>query len=223
MGESIRITFKRKFLAGLIVTIPVVFTFLVLYSLFKFVDGILSPFLDALLDRHISGLGFIAAILCIFLVGIISTNVFGKRILGFFERIFLHIPVFKSIYTSIKQLVDAFSPENNSSFKKFVIAEYPRAGAYAFGFLTKECTVYSVGKEIILKAVYIPTNNLYMGEVILLDDKNIIYTDIPIEEGIRIILSGGIAAPSKIWESRKPADAALNFTGQLPLREGQAL
>lgn len=204
MGESIRITFKRKFLAGLIITIPVFFTVLVLASLFKFVDGILSPFFDALLDHHIAGLGFIAAVLIVFLIGIISTNVCGKRMLGYMERIFLHIPVFKSIYTAIKQLVDAFSPENSSSFKKFVIVEYPRPGAYAFGFLTKECMVRCQSSERRLKAIYIPTNNLYLGEVVLLDDASIIYTDIPIEDGIRIILSGGIAAPSKITESRGP-------------------
>lgn len=202
MDESIQITFRRKFLAGLVITIPAVFTILVLFSLFRFVDGMMSPFFDALLGRHISGLGFVAAVVSIFLVGIISTNVFGKKMLGFVERIFLHIPVFKSIYTAIKQLVDAFSPENTSSFKKFVIAEYPRPGAYAFGFLTKECSVLSDGKETNLKAVYIPTNNLYLGEVVLFDDKNIIYTDIPIEDGIKIILSGGIAAPSRIVESR---------------------
>jgi len=202
MDESIRITFKRKFLAGLIVTVPVVFTVLVLAGLFKFVDGILSPFFDFLLGMHIAGLGFISAIGIVFLIGIISTNVFGKKLLDLMEKIFLHIPVFKSIYTAIKQLVDAFSPENNSAFKRFVIVEYPRTGVYAFGFMTKECTtIRSDGREVCMKAVYIPTNNLYLGDIVLFDDKSVIYTDIPIEDGIRIILSGGIAAPSLITES----------------------
>lgn len=202
MVESIHITFKRKFLAGLIVTIPAVITIFVLVGIFRFVDGILCPFFDFFLGRHVAGLGFIAAIVIVFLIGIVSTNVFGKRVLSIIEMIFLKIPVFKSIYTSIKQLVDAFSPDNKSSFKKFVIAEYPRPGAYAFGFLTKECVVESNGNETPLKAVYIPTNNLYLGEIVLLDDKSITYTDISIEEGIKIILSGGIAAPSKILETK---------------------
>jgi uncharacterized membrane protein len=203
MEESVRITFKRKFLAGLIITVPVVFTVLVLVGLFKFVDGILSPFFDILLDRHIAGLGFITAIGIVFLIGIVSTNVFGKKMLDLMERIFLNIPVFKSIYTAIKQLVDAFSPESSSAFKRFVIVEYPRLGAYAFGFLTKECAIQSDadGQEVCMKAVYIPTNNLYLGDIVLLDDRSIIYTDIEIEEGIRIILSGGIAAPSIIAAS----------------------
>lgn len=197
MVESIHITFKRKFLAGLIVTVPAVITIFVLVGIFRFVDGILGPFFDFFLGAHIAGLGFIAAVVIIFFIGIVSTNVFGKRILGLVDRIFLKIPVFKSIYNAIKQLVDAFSPDNKSSFKKFVIAEYPRRGAYAFGFLTKECTVHN-GKENHLKAVYIPTNNLYLGEIVLLGEESITYTDISIEDGIKIILSGGIAAPSSI-------------------------
>lgn len=205
MVKSIHITFKRKFLAGLIITIPAIITIFVLVGIFRFVDGILGPFFDILLGKHIAGLGFISAIFIIFLIGIVSTNVFGKKVLAIVENIFLKIPVFKSIYTSIKQLVDAFSPENKSSFKKFVIAEYPRPGAYAFGFLTKECIVESNKKENHLKTVYIPTNNLYLGEIVLLDERSITYTDIPIEDGIKIILSGGIAAPSKIMEIKGEA------------------
>ncbi|HKN18731.1 MAG TPA: DUF502 domain-containing protein [Dissulfurispiraceae bacterium] len=218
MVEPIRVTFKRKFLAGLIVTVPVVFTVLVLAGLFKFVDGILSPLFDFLLGMHIAGLGFITAIGIVFLIGIISTNVFGKKLLDLMEKIFLNIPVFKSIYTAIKQLVDAFSPENSSAFKRFVIVEYPRPGVYAFGFMTKECAIQSDGRDICMKAVYIPTNNLYLGDIVLLDDQSIIYTDIPIEEGIRIILSGGIAAPSLITESldalkKTPADDPAHSEG----------
>ncbi|HTZ18330.1 MAG TPA: DUF502 domain-containing protein [Dissulfurispiraceae bacterium] len=202
MFDPIRITFKRKFLAGLIITVPVTLTIVVIASLFKFIDGILGQFFDMFLGRHIAGLGFITAVGIIFLVGIVSTNVFGKRVLGLVEKVFLNIPVFKSIYTALKQLVDAFSPEGHGAFKKFVIIEYPRAGCYAFGFLTDECKVRTVQGESCLKAVYIPTNNLYLGDIALLSDNSIIYTDISIEEGIRIILSGGIATPELISESK---------------------
>ena len=203
MFEPIRITFKRKFLAGLFVSIPAALTIFVIVGLFKFVDGILGQFFDYYLGRHLAGLGFIAAIVIIFIIGIISTNVFGKKLLGFIERLFLQIPVFKSIYLSVKQLVDAFSPDGKGAFKRFVIAEYPRPGSYSFGFLTNECTVRSEAGAREFKTVYIPTNNLYMGEIVLLDDKSVIYTNIPIEEGVKIIISGGIATPALIEESRE--------------------
>jgi uncharacterized membrane protein len=206
MGMSISASFKKRFIAGLFVSIPALITLLVIEWLFRFVDGILGPFYNRLLGHPTPGLGFISAIALIFVVGVISTNVFGRRIIEFFERMVLKIPVFKGFYTAVKHLVDAFSPDNkNASFKKFVIVEYPRKGLFAFGFLTKECTFKSAGDgtEKCLRAVYIPTNNLYLGEVILVGENEVFYTDIPIEEGVKIILSGGIAAPNRIGEVTK--------------------
>jgi uncharacterized membrane protein len=204
MSTSVGAAFKRKFLTGLFVSIPAVFTIFIMGKFVSFVDSLLEPFYYRVLGYHTQGLGFVSAIVAIFLIGVVSTNVFGKKIIGFFERIFTRIPVFKGFYTAIKHLVDAFSPENKSvSFKKFVIIEYPRVGAFAFGFLTKECTIRKEknGKESCLRAVYVPTNNLYLGEIVLVSESDVFYTNIPIDEGIKIILSGGIAAPNMIGEA----------------------
>lgn len=205
MKISIRATFKRRFIAGLLISIPTIITFLVIWWLFKFLDGFLEPFYYRMLGYHVHGLGFISTIVLIFIVGIISTNVFGRKIIEFFEHMILKIPVFKGIYSSVKQLVDAFSPESKlSSFKKFVVVEYPRPQVYAYGFLTKECVLHTAHdeQETNLKAVYIPTNLIYFGEIALFRDEQIFFTDIPIEDGIKIILSGGIATPQKISEVR---------------------
>lgn len=203
-GSSIRVTFKRKFIAGLFISIPAILTILAIVWFFRLVDGLLEPLYFRIFGLHMPGLGFISAIILVFITGIISTNVFGKKIIMFFERIFLNIPVFKGFYTAVKQLVDAFSPENKStSFKKFVVIEHPKQGSYAFGFLTNECTIRAErnGKESCLRAVYVPTNNLYLGDIVLVSERDVFYTDIPIDEGIRIILSGGIAAPHRIGEA----------------------
>ena len=203
MKISIRATFKRRFIAGLLISIPAVITFLVIWWLFKFLDGFLEPLYYKILGYHVHGLGFISTVVLIFIVGIISTNVFGRKIIESFEHLILKIPVLKGIYTSVKQLVDAFSPDSKvSSFKKFVIVEYPRPRVYAYGFLTRECVMKMLQDqaETSLKAVYIPTNLIYFGEIALFRDEHIFFTDIPIEDGIKIILSGGIATPSKISE-----------------------
>jgi uncharacterized membrane protein len=196
----LRTTLKRKFLAGLVVLIPVILTLKVIVWFFNFVDDQLGFLFDKVLGYHVSGLGFITAIVTVFLVGFVSTNVIGKGMIGIVDAFLHKIPVFKGIYTGLKQLANAFSPENTSSFKKFVIVEYPRQGVFAFGFLTKECSVRSEnnGEERYFRAVYVPSNNLYLGEVILFKGEDVFYTDIPIEEGIKIILSGGIATPPKI-------------------------
>ncbi len=199
MEPSIRLTFKRKFIAGLIVTIPVAISIFIFIQLFKIVDGLLGPIYDYIFGRHIAGLGFLTAIILIFVVGIISTNVFGKKLLDQIEKLlFLKIPVFKSLYSSLKQLIDAFSPDNNTSFQKFVIVEYPRKGSFVFGFQTKICTLKEGDNEKKLLAVYIPTNNLYLGEVVLFEPDCVFHTDIPVQQGIKIILSGGIASPEII-------------------------
>jgi uncharacterized membrane protein len=203
MHISIRATFKRRFLAGLLISIPAIVTLLIIGWFFHFVDGLLEPFYYNILGYHVPGLGFISAIILIFIIGIISTNVIGRKIIGYLEMVMLRIPVFKGIYTALKQLVDAFSPEvKGSSFKKFVIVEYPKSGVFVFGFLTKECVIKreSNGHESSLKAVYIPTNNLYLGEIALFREESVFYTDISIEEGIKIILSGGIATPPRLSE-----------------------
>lgn len=203
---SVRATFKRRFLAGLLVSIPVIITFLIIGWFFKFVDGLLGPFYDSILGYHIPGIGFVSAIVLIFIVGVISTNVLGKKVIKSFEKLMLRIPLFKSIYTAIKQIVDAFSPENKaSSFKRFVIVEYPRPGVFVFGFLTKECTIRADkdGRESSLRAVYIPTNNFYLGEIALFKNEEVFYTNIPVDEGIKIILSAGIATPNRISEAKQ--------------------
>ena len=205
MVSSLSATFKRKFIAGLFVSIPAIITILVIGKFFTFVDSLLEPFYFRILGYYTPGMGFVSAIVLIFLIGLISTNVFGKKVIKGLENVFLKLPVFKGFYTAVKQLVDAFSPESKTtSFKRFVIIEYPKKDTYAFGFLTKESTVmtYKNETELHLRAVYVPTNNLYLGEIVLVSEGNVFYTDIPIDEGIKIILSGGIAAPNMIGEVR---------------------
>ncbi|MEW6585937.1 MAG: DUF502 domain-containing protein, partial [Nitrospirota bacterium] len=95
MAISIRATFKRRFFAGLLISIPAIITFLIIGWFFKFVDGLLEPFYYGILGYHVPGLGFISAILLIFIVGLVSTNVIGRRMIVSFENLILKIPLFK--------------------------------------------------------------------------------------------------------------------------------
>ena len=205
MSISIGTMFKRRFLAGIFVLIPVIITFFILWWFFVFIDGLLEPVYFKILGYHMPGLGFVSAILLIFIVGVISTNVFGRKLIEYTEHIILKIPVLKGLYTAIKQIVDAFSPESkSSSFKNFVIVEYPRPGVFAFGFLTGECVLKKEQdtNESCLKVVYIPTNLIYFGDIVLFRKEEVYKTHIPIDEGLKIILSGGIATPKMISEAK---------------------
>ncbi len=196
-------TFKAKFLTGLFVAFPLVLTLLAVKWLFVFLDGILGNILYSILGHHYTGLGLVAAVLFVLAVGIVATTVFGRKFIDYVEGLLLRLPVFKSFYSTFKQLGDAFSPTNRSAFKKFVIVEYPRPGVHSFGFLTKECVIREPdGLERCYNTVYIPTNNLYLGDVRLFTSEEVITTDLSIEEGIKILLSAGIAAPSLIERGR---------------------
>ena len=196
-------SFKTRLLTGLFITFPLVLTLLAVKWLFVFLDGILGGTLDTLLGKHHPGLGFAISLLVVLGVGVLATTVLGRKFLDWTEKLMLSLPLIKSFYSTFKQLGDAFSPQNRAAFKKVVIVEYPRAGALTFGFLTKECSIQSDGGDIeCYNSVYIPTNNLYLGNIAMFKKEDVIVTDITLEEGIKIILSAGIATPNFIERSK---------------------
>ncbi|MBI5696768.1 MAG: DUF502 domain-containing protein [Nitrospirae bacterium] len=206
-GAAFNKTFKTKLLTGLFITFPLVLTLLAVKWLFLFLDGILGDQLDDILGVHIWGLGLGLSVLLVFSVGALATTVLGKHYLDVMERTMMRLPVVKSFYNTFKQLGDAFSPDNKAAFKKFVIVEYPRAGVHSFGFLTKECSIRNGGGEPeFYYTVYIPTNHVYLGDIAMFKKEEVTVTDLTIEDGLRILLSAGIAAPSVIERSRNYAD-----------------
>jgi len=188
---------RRNFVAGFFVTVPLFISVAALIWIFDVVDGATTPLYDRLLGRRIPGLGTLTTAVVIVLVGMLARNVIGRRVLARGEMWLLKIPVFKTIYSPVKQLIAAFSPDNESSFKRVVLIEDPRRG-YALGFQTREFTVdRGKGPEALL-AVYVPTNNLYLGDVVIVERDRAVFPDITVEDGIRIVLTGGMALPPKI-------------------------
>ncbi len=197
MHGRIRSWFKVRFFTGVFVTLPVVLTAWVFWLFYASVDDFMAPLYEQFLGRHIPGLGFLTAILIIFVVGVFATNVVGRRILQWGERLIRYVPLVRRVYPTVKDFVDAFSPNRRAGFREFVIVEHPRDGAYAYGFLTGD--VYVEGtKPAALLSVYVPTNHLYLGDVVLVPRDTVVSTGLSIEDGIRIILSAGTAAPSRL-------------------------
>jgi uncharacterized membrane protein len=134
----------------------------------------------------------------IFLVGLLATNVLGSRVLNLFQNLLMRTPVVKNIYPTIKQIVEAFHPSSGSSFKKVVLVEYPKSGIYSLGFLTGEVSMKGASANQRYYSVYLPTNNLYLGQVALFKAEEVVVTALSIERGLKIILSGGTAFPPMI-------------------------
>lgn len=193
--ERIKRALKKTFFAGLVVVVPIVITALALTWLFRVLDDLLSPVLYQMLGKKVVGLGILSEIILIFFIGLVATNVLGSRLLKFVQALLMRIPVVNNIYPTIRQVVEAFSPDKESAFKKVVLVEYPQKGIYSLGFLTSGVSINQPPENLQCFAVYIPTNNLYLGQVALFKAEEVVFTSFTVEEGLKIILSGGTAFP----------------------------
>jgi uncharacterized membrane protein len=190
---------RRRFVAGFFVMVPLVISLLALIWIFRVIDGFTAPLYARLLgpDHVPPGLGILTTGAMILAVGVAATNVLGKKLLGRFEEYLLRVPVFRTIYAPIKQLVLAFSPDNEYGFKRVVMARTPSRGI-VLGFLTKEFSVESEGKVESLVAIFVPTNHLYLGDIVICPREDAFFPDISVEEGIRVFLTGGMTLPMRL-------------------------
>jgi uncharacterized membrane protein len=188
---------RRRFIAGFFVTVPLVISVGAFVWIFRAVDGFVGPYYAAWLGREVPGLGILTTALIVLLVGVLATNVIGKRLLQRAESYLLRVPVFRTIYAPVKQLVVAFSPDNEYGFKQVVLIDDPGRG-FVLGFLTKEFTIdRGQGSETLI-AVYVPTNHLYLGDVLVYPRDKVSFPDISVEQAIRIFLTGGMALSSRV-------------------------
>lgn len=194
---------RRTFIAGFFVTVPLIISVAALVWIFQLVDGATRPLSERILGRAVPGLGLLITAAIILLVGAAATNMIGKRVLQRAEYYLMLVPVFRTIYAPVKQLVAAFSPDNEAGFKKVVIVEDARRGML-LGFLTKEFVLdRGRGPEPVV-AVYVPTNHLYLGDIVVFPRDQVIVPDLSVEEGIRIFLTGGMALPHDVHADAPP-------------------
>lgn len=198
MSLNMKAWLKVRLITGFFVTVPAVVTSWILWVFWSGIDDIFSPMYQKVFGRAVPGVGFLTAAAIILLMGIVARNVVGQRVLTWAEALMLKLPLFGRLYPSVKTLVDAFSPERRSSFKAVVLVQHPREGEYAFGFVTSEVLVEAPTGKAEMVTVFIPTNNLYLGEIVIVPRTDVVATGLTVEEGIRIILSAGTATPPRL-------------------------
>ncbi len=188
---------RRSFIAGFFVTVPLVVSVVAIVWVFRFADRLTSGLGERLIGVAVPGLGLVTTAVIVLAIGAIATNVIGRRLLARAESLLLHVPLFKTIYAPVKQLISAFSPDNEFGFKRMVLVEDAARG-FVLGFLTKEFTVdRGRGPETLL-AVYVPTNHLYLGDVIVCPLARASFPEMTVEEGIRVFLTGGMGLPDRM-------------------------
>jgi uncharacterized membrane protein len=193
---------RNKFVAGLIILIPIIITGRGLWWLFTYVDGLAEPLALAFIGRPIPGLGFATTVATVFLAGLLFSAGPLRRVLEGLEEILDSVPVVGAVYGTTKKVLAGFgSPESGNAFQRFVLVQLP--GRTTPGFLTGTFTLTRRdGRQYKLCTVYVPTNHLYLGDVVVVPAEDVIETDLSVEDGVSLILSAGASVPPRVGERR---------------------
>ncbi|MEI6655491.1 MAG: DUF502 domain-containing protein [Verrucomicrobiota bacterium] len=184
---------RKTFLTGVVLLVPLVVTIKVLQILFHFTDGLLGPMLSRIIGKPVPGLGLLLFLIGIYLVGLTCRTFVGRLVLKWTEGLIGRIPLARTIYSGVKQLLGPFGDGSGETLGKAVMVEYPAPGIYTYGFLVKEHLHGPNGIELV--NVFICSNHLHLGAVIVVDRRLVTELDMTFEDMIKLMASCGAAAP----------------------------
>lgn len=188
---------QRVLLAGLVVLAPLALTAFVLYQVFQLMDGIFAPLVVRVVGTHIPGVGLLLTLAVVLFLGWLSTQVLGRKLIQLGELLLYRIPVGRSIYSATKSVLEVLSHRQADAFKRVVLIEYPRRGCYSLAFVTATAHWQALRPELAdARTVFLPTTpNPTSGYLLILPREQIIDLPFSVEEGVRMVISGGILMP----------------------------
>ncbi len=194
---------KKYFITGLLIWVPLGITVWVLHLLVSAMDQSLLLLPEQFqtehwLGVHVPGMGVVLTFVVVFGTGLIAANMLGQRLLRFWENILGRIPVFKSIYNSVKQVSDTLFSSSGHAFRKALLVQYPRDGSWTIAFLTGQ-----PGGDVVNHlqgeywSVYVPTTpNPTSGFFLMMPKSDVIVLDMSVDEALKYIISMGVVAPA---------------------------
>ncbi len=203
---------RKYFLAGLVVVVPIAAAIWAVFWVFNAIDRILQPVIRDVIVRWINpdyqgsgitGLGFVITVVLIFIIGIIASNYVGHRIIKYSESLLARVPVFRQVYSGLKQVVEGITGlgMNKAAFRKVVFVEFPLAGMKTIGFVTNEVTDPAGNK---LYSVYIPTSPTPTTGYYMIATADKVYpTNLTVDEAMKLVISAGIISPSVVEVGQK--------------------
>lgn len=202
---------RTRLVSGLLVLGPLVITLFILKLLFAALTAFVLPVIENLpVLKDLPGgvlvfIATVAALLLIYLVGVFTTHFMGRRAIKMGESVMLKLPIVKSVYSASKQVMDTFSNSTKAAFSATVLVEFPHAGALAVGFVTG--TILNPEGRTLYRIFVATTPNPTSGFLILLPKEDVTFTDISVEDGIKMIVSGGMLAPKSYAKMAGPLPA----------------
>ena len=202
--EEVKKTIKTRFVSGVLVIVPLFVAIAVLKFVIETIDNFLKPYLVHLFGKEYGFpfVGILVTLILIILAGILTNNFLGQKLLKLWEHALSHIPLFRTVYSASKQLVEGIAVPEKRTFEKVVLIEYPRKGIFAMGFLVNRIKIKSQDIERELLCVFIPsTPTPFTGIPILLPENEVLMLDMTIEDGLKFVVSGSVSAPRGIWSA----------------------
>ena len=198
---GIRRHFRSTLITGILTLIPLGVTVFVLKFLFTTIDGWLKPIMSPIMlelglkEKYHIGMGVLATILLVYLVGLVVSNFLGQKLLGAGEKILTKIPLVREVYAPVKQVVQmALMTSNANRFSRAVAIKTPGSTIRVIGFVTGE--FHEEGNPVPVASVFVPTSPNPTTGVLLFCDPEIIYeTNIKVDTAMKMLISGGIVAP----------------------------
>jgi uncharacterized membrane protein len=171
---------------------------LILVWLFNFIDYRAQPVAKLLFGHEIPGLGLGITVLLIYLSGVVATNIVGKRLIRYGESRLARVPLFRYLYTGIKQILESFATPREGRFLQVVLVEFPKKGMRAIGLVTSESAVESGEK---LLNVFIPTSpNPTSGFLEIVRESDVIRTNMSIEDALKMVVSAGKVSVQEVTD-----------------------
>lgn len=197
---------RNYFLTGIVVTAPIAITIYLTYVFVDFVDANVTPLIPArynpetYLPFSVPGLGVFIAVFFLILIGFLTANFLGRSMLHFGERIVGRMPVVRSIYNALKQIMETVLAQSGTSFRDVVLVEYPRKGLWALAFVTSEAKgeVADMDEDTMI-SIFLPTTpNPTSGFLLFCPKNELKFLDMSVEEGVKLLISAGMIWPESM-------------------------
>ena len=196
---------RSWFLTGILVMTPLILTIYVAWAFITFVDNLVVPLVpfdyrpSNYLPFSIPGLGLIIVFIFTTFVGLLATGLFGRTLIRIWENILNRMPVVRSVYSAIKQILETVMATQSDAFRQAVLVQYPRKDIWAIGFVTGS-TKGEVGKRVDKKMVnvFMPTTpNPTSGFLLFFPEEDLIFLNMSVEDALKLVVSGGMVVPKE--------------------------